>query len=246
MAPLLYTLALLLTRALAAPGVTSSTTPLPENVCGMPLETGRCDAIKHRFAFDAAKNECVSFVYGGCGGNGNNFVSLADCQAACPKKTSLAAAPTAAVKPVTQEEMPQADQPPTPAARATCAACPNEAYLTHYQELGCQPIFSEDNKCCAVRYNCGNRALQSKDKCYHEGKAYEIGSEIPNDATPSCLVHCRCTQTEFDKAPRMNCISIECPMSCLKDRFLIATVSGNTVEANAAPRTPTVLQLAPL
>jgi len=59
-----------------------------------------------------AKSECVSFVYGGCGGNGNNFVSLADCQAACPMTTSS----TEQVKQTTEiaenvEERALADQP---------------------------------------------------------------------------------------------------------------------------------------
>jgi len=40
-----------------------------------------------------------------------------------------------------------------------------------------------------------SRSLQQdENKCYHAGKAYDIGTEIPAGETPTCLVHCRCTK----------------------------------------------------
>src|SRR5690606_41018756 len=33
--------------------------------------------------FSTEKGQCVPFVYGGCGGNENNFESLEDCEAVC-------------------------------------------------------------------------------------------------------------------------------------------------------------------
>ena len=42
---------------------------------------GPCRASKPRFHFDGV--ECVRFNYGGCGGNGNNFRTLKDCEKRC-------------------------------------------------------------------------------------------------------------------------------------------------------------------
>lgn len=36
-----------------------------------------------RYYYDAASGRCNPFTYSGCGGNANNFQSLASCQATC-------------------------------------------------------------------------------------------------------------------------------------------------------------------
>ena len=41
--------------------------------CSLPSEPGMCRAAFRRFYFEAKVNDCVQFIYGGCGGNGNNF-----------------------------------------------------------------------------------------------------------------------------------------------------------------------------
>ncbi|XP_055022592.1 kunitz-type protease inhibitor 2 [Boleophthalmus pectinirostris] len=53
------------------------------DVCSMPIVTGICKAMIPRWAFDAEIGVCVSFVYGGCGGNNNSFESQEECEAAC-------------------------------------------------------------------------------------------------------------------------------------------------------------------
>lgn len=52
-------------------------------ICSLPIVAGPCEAAFPRFAFSTEKGQCVPFVYGGCGGNENNFESLEDCEAAC-------------------------------------------------------------------------------------------------------------------------------------------------------------------
>ena len=37
-----------------------------------------------RWAFDTELNMCTPFYFSGCGGNLNNFPSLAECRLACP------------------------------------------------------------------------------------------------------------------------------------------------------------------
>ncbi|MFO7177432.1 MAG: BPTI/Kunitz domain-containing protein [Pseudomonadota bacterium] len=52
-------------------------------ICSLPIVAGPCEAAFPRFAFSTEKGQCVPFVYGGCGGNENNFESLEDCEAVC-------------------------------------------------------------------------------------------------------------------------------------------------------------------
>jgi hypothetical protein len=51
--------------------------------CSAPPETGQCEAAIQRWYHDPVSNQCLSFIYGGCGGNANNYGSLEACQAAC-------------------------------------------------------------------------------------------------------------------------------------------------------------------
>merc|ERR1719193_2401740 len=54
-----------------------------KRVCMAPAVTGRCRARIDRIAFDVEKRACVPFVYGGCGGNDNNFLSREKCLETC-------------------------------------------------------------------------------------------------------------------------------------------------------------------
>ncbi|MBN3307041.1 APLP2 protein, partial [Amia calva] len=52
-------------------------------VCSLPPETGPCRASMPRWHFDAQQRSCAPFVYGGCGGNRNNFQTQEYCMAVC-------------------------------------------------------------------------------------------------------------------------------------------------------------------
>jgi hypothetical protein len=52
-------------------------------ICSLPPETGECRALIGRFAFNTTTGVCHPFVYGGCGGNENNFETPEECYAAC-------------------------------------------------------------------------------------------------------------------------------------------------------------------
>ena len=62
--------------------------------CTLPVDPGPCDAAMPRYYFLAAIGKCVPFVYGGCQGNANNFMSAEACVAAC---AAGAAHPCAAI-----------------------------------------------------------------------------------------------------------------------------------------------------
>lgn len=56
---------------------------VPRDLCNLPIESGDCRAVILRFAYNPATRDCEPFVYGGCGGNANNFTTLQECKKAC-------------------------------------------------------------------------------------------------------------------------------------------------------------------
>jgi hypothetical protein len=48
------------------------------------METGDCEGAFPRYWHNPGAGRCELFSYGGCGGNDNNFNTLADCERACP------------------------------------------------------------------------------------------------------------------------------------------------------------------
>jgi hypothetical protein len=53
------------------------------DLCHLPMEVGMCRGAFPAWWHDPATGVCVPFIYGGCGGNANNFPSLEACQMAC-------------------------------------------------------------------------------------------------------------------------------------------------------------------
>ncbi|KAI9565498.1 hypothetical protein GHT06_009290 [Daphnia sinensis] len=60
--------------------------------CSMPMRIGPCRMSLEKFYYDAEKNDCLLFFYGGCKGNSNQFDTAEECRQTCgvKPKTSIA------------------------------------------------------------------------------------------------------------------------------------------------------------
>uniref|UniRef100_A0A1I7RSZ6 Kunitz/Bovine pancreatic trypsin inhibitor domain protein n=1 Tax=Bursaphelenchus xylophilus TaxID=6326 RepID=A0A1I7RSZ6_BURXY len=65
------------------PPPTTTAVPLPTNRCQHPVDSGNCGGRFDRWIWNAEKRICESFIYTGCGGNGNNFGSREECLSIC-------------------------------------------------------------------------------------------------------------------------------------------------------------------
>ncbi|XP_013911871.1 PREDICTED: kunitz-type protease inhibitor 2 [Thamnophis sirtalis] len=115
-------LALLVTWALAALAAAES----PPDQCRAPKRVGPCRASFHRWWYNATSQACQEFIFGGCQGNGNNFISEQHCFTTC---ISGGAAEATVVPggPATEGATPRAGRHPEasenrPGFREFCAA----------------------------------------------------------------------------------------------------------------------------
>ncbi|XP_023658081.1 kunitz-type protease inhibitor 1a [Paramormyrops kingsleyae] len=59
-----------------------------ENHCLVPKKVGPCRGSFPRWHYNAASERCEQFVFGGCKGNNNNYVSKNECEDACKSAVS--------------------------------------------------------------------------------------------------------------------------------------------------------------
>lgn len=57
--------------------------PFTTDDCRLPSVVGNCRAAFPRFYYNFTSQTCQQFVYGGCGGNNNNFETQVACETAC-------------------------------------------------------------------------------------------------------------------------------------------------------------------
>ncbi|XP_038158649.1 papilin [Cyprinodon tularosa] len=61
---------------------------IERSICSLPRAAGSCSSWTTRYHFDVITSKCVHFWYGGCHGNSNNFMTIAECQRACQVSVS--------------------------------------------------------------------------------------------------------------------------------------------------------------
>ncbi|XP_013910662.1 PREDICTED: boophilin-G2-like [Thamnophis sirtalis] len=57
--------------------------------CQEPPEEGPCNKKTYRWFYDPKTGECKKFIFGGCGGNRNNFINKWTCQVVCRHKAEI-------------------------------------------------------------------------------------------------------------------------------------------------------------
>ncbi|XP_070495247.1 PI-stichotoxin-Hcr2n-like [Chironomus tepperi] len=53
------------------------------SVCTQPKYQGPCRSSMPRYYYDTDQKKCLSFTYGGCNPNGNNFETITKCNETC-------------------------------------------------------------------------------------------------------------------------------------------------------------------
>lgn len=51
--------------------------------CKLPSDTGNCRALFRMWHYKSEANKCEQFIFGGCGGNENKFLTEEECKTAC-------------------------------------------------------------------------------------------------------------------------------------------------------------------
>ncbi|XP_064648807.1 papilin-like [Lineus longissimus] len=63
---------------------------LPVDICLLDVEIGPCRAVFRNFFFNSKTSKCEEFLYGGCKGNGNRFLTVGMCEMICmPEERSI-------------------------------------------------------------------------------------------------------------------------------------------------------------
>ncbi|BHF80304.1 zinc-containing alcohol dehydrogenase [Sparganum proliferum] len=64
---------------------TTENLPVGSNICHMPFEIGDCEDYDERYGYDPQLGICKPYLFSGCGGNANNFLTLQECENATKK-----------------------------------------------------------------------------------------------------------------------------------------------------------------
>ncbi len=84
-------------RDASHPHDAASDAAVPDS-CRLPPLPGSCEAYFQRYAWNPKSGACEKFIYGGCGGNANNFETALACLLACVPSGDAGASRPAACK----------------------------------------------------------------------------------------------------------------------------------------------------
>ncbi|XP_076328129.1 uncharacterized protein LOC143234563 isoform X6 [Tachypleus tridentatus] len=126
------------------------------DICRMPREHGPCRESIQRYHYSSSHQSCVSFIYGGCGGNANNFETREECETRCG------------------EGNPNIDICLMPGERGPC-----DEYVRRYYYIP-----SHQRCACFVYGGCGGNAnnFETREKC--EARCVRDICQLPREHGP--------------------------------------------------------------
>lgn len=71
-----------------------------------------------------------------------------------------------------------------------------EGPIKIYEELGCSPVYRKSELTCPFRYNCNHIKRRSPEKCYIDGKEYDVGEKLGSEYTDDPCTTCICEKGE--------------------------------------------------
>ncbi|GIY83333.1 papilin [Caerostris extrusa] len=182
--------------------------PNPRDTCDLPAETGRCRGHFRRFHFDKASGQCKSFVYGGCGGNANNFKTEDECNRACCNHNDEVCPPNSKYQ---------------PCGTACPRTCENYKNPPKACVLMCNPgchcdegyVKTKDGK-CVLPQNCPGKEVCGENERYsHCGTACPLTCDNydnpPQICTLQCKIGCECKEGFVRNADGKCVLPKECP-----------------------------------
>uniref|UniRef100_A0A182INM4 VWFC domain-containing protein n=1 Tax=Anopheles atroparvus TaxID=41427 RepID=A0A182INM4_ANOAO len=81
--------------------------------------------------------------------------------------------------------------------------------IGHYKTMGCTPI-GKLSSGCPERYECPSITAHDNEKCYYNGKTYNIDESVPDaEVAQFCSVLCYCRAAK--PFAKFRCAHIDCP-----------------------------------
>ncbi|XP_011167649.1 uncharacterized protein LOC105201359 [Solenopsis invicta] len=122
--------------------------------------------------------------------------------------------------------------------------CPGP--LPYYKDLNCIPVYEKEGDCCATKYNCDHLKKRSHNKCYVNGKEYEIGEKLKDEDANPCDVGCICIGST-DGIASFRCAEVDCPTfeparaGCYRKNSALSCCPGEEVCSKRSRDIPTCI-----
>merc|ERR1719167_1383860 len=217
------------------PEVPAAIAPENEDRCLMEKKIGRCRAGIRRVFFNTKTKKCEPFLFGGCQGNGNNFVSTSECEDMCKKHMAGASNRVRArfglpSRPVNEKCTLAMDAGPCFALKPRYYYNPASRRCEEFLYGGCRGNANNFETLQACVSECGKQLRGRPElplpppKCTLGNHTYAVGDivRLGDDPCKSCVC---------SSPPDLTCSIKKCPA--------IAAVSSN------ARRSKTTLGVAP-
>ncbi|KAL9972345.1 hypothetical protein ACROYT_G018630 [Oculina patagonica] len=169
------------------------------DICKLKPESGMCMAYFQKWYFNTSVNQCMTFVYGGCRGNGNRFDSKKECEKRClpANDKELQSSFDEQEKKEESSSTHQDDKEQHSADEQETQEGPCTAALVHHLKKAFQkekllasimfkgaPMFRPKHvhmpTCDEEGYYAPMQCLKDRSKCWHKSQRFMLHIQLPN------------------------------------------------------------------